>query len=530
MGSALLAGVAPASAAGSPAAALSVSALTFVPTGTSVTPGSTVTLDFTIADTESAATNIGGDVLVNLETSPGKPIGTPFDVPFAYENNLNNGAAYVSGTPQDSTYTYTYVVPRYAASTKAIWGVSEVSVQDSTGASLTADSTVLKHFKAYVQATGETADKTAPTYAMLQYLSDYADSRPYVYDNGVPGQLSYELQVQQDDSGFWQGSLGLSGPGGATLTVPFGVTDYEDQYGCGNYNTEFDSTFTMCSVSATLPAGSPAGTWYVTSVTLTSNVGKSATVSGLQAAPITVTSDSVVSASGFSLSPNPADNWAGSATVEASMDVTGAQDGISAVYVDTDDLNAAGTWCMQTSTTPTVNADGSISVPLRFDQGGPSCQVDGIAIVDGAGNVALYGTKYGASDPGLTLTREPDTTAPTATAASLDVTTLPASQIGQTSLYINATVDTPIAPVNQFSTTVYDSTGTPVPGAEVGGGVSEGLNGAVELNVYLPGGTAAGTYTVGFTITDAGRLSTTYGGPSGQPVPGGPLTLTVTAS
>jgi hypothetical protein len=73
--------------------------------------------------------------------------------------------------------------------------------------------------------------------------------------------------------------------------------------------------------------------------------------------------------------------------------------------------------------------------------------------------------------------------------------------------------------VSGFSTTVYDSTGTPVPGDEEFGGVSEGADGTVLLGVGLPYGMAPGTYTVGFSVTDAGGLTTSYG-PGGRPVPG----------
>jgi hypothetical protein len=523
-GASLLAGGGPAVASTATAGALSVSALSFTSTANPVAAGSAVTLDFTIADSNNASTGIGGDVYISQETAPDKFVGVPVDVQFAYQSNIYQGAAYVSGTPQDSSYTFSFLVPRYAAAATTVWAVSEVSAQDGTGATLTAQCKALARFHPAVKATGETVDTTAPTYNLLQVAPIYPSTLPYTYDNGVSGLLSYSLQIEQDDSGFWKGSLGLTGPGAATMTIPFYVTASQNQFGGGDCN-DFgaDVEFVSCDPLASLPAGSPAGTWYVTSVTLTSNAGTSMTYGGLQAAPITVTSDSTVSASNFSVSPNPADNWTGAATVEVSMDVAGAQGGISAVYVD------AGNICFQRSTTPTVNADGSISIPLFFGESNPSCQVDGIAIVDGVGNVALYGTEYNAPDPGLTITREPDTVAPTVTSAGLSFTTIAQNQIGDRFLDVDATVNAPIAPVSSFSTTVYDSTGTPVPGDEEFGGVSEGADGTVLLGVGLPYGMAPGTYTVGFSVTDAGGLTTSYG-PGGQPVPGGPLTFTVTAS
>jgi hypothetical protein len=40
--------------------------------------------------------------------------------------------------------------------------------------------------------------------------------------------------------------------------------------------------------------------------------------------------------------------------------------------------------------------------------------------------------------------------------------------------------------------------------------------------------TTPGVYTVAFKITDAGELTSAYGYTDPQPVPGGPLELTVT--
>jgi hypothetical protein len=54
------------------------------------------------------------------------------------------------------------------------------------------------------------------------------------------------------------------------------------------------------------------------------------------------------------------------------------------------------------------------------------------------------------------------------------------------------------------------------------------LNGPIATIAPLPGGLAPGVYTVAFDLTDAGGLNSFYGYPNSQPVPGGPLTFTVT--
>jgi hypothetical protein len=167
-----------------------------------------------------------------------------------------------------------------------------------------------------------------------------------------------------------------------------------------------------------------------------------------------------------------------------------------------------------------------LSVPIDVFQGAPKCQVEGIAIVDGAGNVAVYGPEYNTPDPGVTITRVPNTTAPTATSASLTPTSVPSSQTFNTPFTLTLQIVAPIAPVNQMSIAVYDSSGNQVAGQF--GGVNDTLTGQLQeffnLFEFLP----SGTYTVGFTLTDEGGLSTSYGTPGGQPVPGGPLQFTVT--
>lgn len=95
-------------------------------------------------------------------------------------------------------------------------------------------------------------------------------------------------------------------------------------------------------------------------------------------------------------SPNPVDNRTSWPTVTLSMSVSGAQQGVTAIYADPG--NAAG--CEQTSTTPTLEPDGTLSVPILVFKDTVSCPMAGIAVVDGAGNVALYGPEYGAPDPG----------------------------------------------------------------------------------------------------------------------------------
>ena len=427
-----------------------------------------------------------------------------------------------TGTAQNSSYSYAFPVPQYANATEAKWVVTKATALDDQGDTLSLSGTALDAFSATLKAK-ELADTTPPTYQGLAITPVNGGLHPYVYDNGVAGSMGYSLEPQDQESGFWKGTIRLKGPGGQTLHAAFAFTTSENQgESCGNLSggDDFD---TSCGVQMTIPAGAAAGTWVVSAVTLVNNAGVSKTYGNLNAAPIVVTGDTGLSATGFTASPNPVNNWINVLNpVQITMTVTGAQQGISAIYVDA--ANAAP--CQQFDTTPTVNPDGTVSVPIDDFRGTAVCQIGGIAIVDGAGNVALYGPEYTAPDPGVTITRIPDTTAPTATAAALTPTSVPASQTFDNQFSLTLQVVAPVAPVDQLSIYAYDSSGNQV--FEQFGGVSSPLTGQLQtffnLSEFLP----AGTYTVGFTLTDEGGLSTSYGTPGGQPMPGGPLQFTVT--
>lgn len=518
------------------ASGISVTALAFSPLRVDASAGTaTSTLTFTVADANPGATGIGGDVFIRQQgDDPGTYIGRAYDVQFAYLNDLtfSNGAAYVSGTVQASTYTYTFPVPQFASKHEVKWVVTEVDAADSTGARLAAKGPALTPFAAADAVTAaETADSTAPTYQDLSLTTNFGATRPYVYVNGTSGFQVYQFTVQDQQSGFWKGSIKLTGPGGAQITTDFAYTQETGQqiFDCGLVSGGTDRDLS-CDVPVTFPAGTAAGTWTVSELRLTDNADNTATFRDLNALPVLVTSDASLSASGFSVSPNPLNTWVRPQATRLTFAVSGVQQGISAVYID-----ASNPLCPQSTTTPTADPDGTFSIPMTLFTFVPGCTITGIAILDGAGDLALYGTEYNAPDPGITISRIPDTTPPTVTSAALSQTTIPASQLtGFTQIQLIAQAVAPVAPINQFSTTVYDSSGNVAMGngesATEFGGVSMNPDGTVQLGVFLPGGLAPGTYTVGFTITDAGNLTTAYGTPHGNPVPGGPQVLTVTAS
>jgi hypothetical protein len=482
-----------------------------------------VTLNWRLTDSNPNASYVAGEIDIRLAgDSPGTYIGRTYQIQYDINGSID-GTVTASGTAQDSTYSYSFPVPQYASTTQAQWVVTQATALDDQGEKLTLAGGALDAFSATLKAR-ELVDTTPATYDNTLMLEpSNSGSHPYVYDNGVDGSMGYSLFAQDQQSGFWKGTIRLTGPGGQTLHAAFAYTSSQDQgESCGSASggDDFD---TSCGVGVTIPAGTAAGTWVVSAITLVNNAGVSKTYGNLDADPIVVTGDAGLSASGFTVSPNPVNDWDNVINpVQVTMSVTGAQQGVSAVYVDPD----GGEPCQQFSTTPTVNTDGTLSVPIDVFQGNPKCTIAGIAIVDGAGNVALYGPEYNAPDPGLTITRVPDTTAPTATSASLTPASIPASQTYDNPFSLNLQIVAPVAPVNQLSIVAYDSSGNEV--FEQFGGVSDTLTGQFQDFFRLSEFLSPGTYTVGFTLTDEGGLSTSYGTPGGQPMPGGPLQFTVT--
>jgi hypothetical protein len=94
-------------------------------------------------------------------------------------------------------------------------------------------------------------------------------------------------------------------------------------------------------------------------------------------------------------------------------------------------------------------------------------------------------------------------------------------------LEVTAQAKVQMAPLSGYDTYLNDSNGNVV--GQLSAGFPSGTGSQIELGVQVPTTLAVGTYTVEFSLGDIGFLSTAYGG-KGQPaVPGGPLTLTITA-
>ncbi|MFE4520385.1 hypothetical protein ACFRMQ_40265, partial [Kitasatospora sp. NPDC056783] len=500
---------------------LGLSALSFsaqsVDASASATP---VTVTWTITDSSPAATQTSGSIVIRQRgDAPDTYVGQSYSASYSQYNQGFGGADYVSGGPAGATYRYTFVVPRYAGSATAKWAVSLVTAyENSTQQRLVLSGSALGGFANTVTATHQVSTTTALQPSVDLNLNGRP---PYVYV-GDSTYLSYSVGIQEQQSGFWKGTLTLTGPGGATLNGSFENSTHNGQL---SYPCQSSVNYPTCTVLVLLPARAAAGTWSISSVSLTNNAGQTKSFTPQDPRPVTVTTNGTVSADRFGTTPNELNSWRQPAPFKVLMRVQGAQNGVRSI-----ELRWQNYTCGQNSTTPSVEPDGRFSVPATLSQsrnGSPaSCSLAGVLVTDGAGNIALYGSDYFAPDPGVSVSSVPDTTPPTVTSASLNITSLPKSQAGSRSLYVIAKVVSPTAPVSGYYSYVYDGSGNVV--GQSSGSANASSDGQVTLNLYVPYGMAVGSYTVGFEISDAGWLRTSYGMPGSQPVPGGPLVLTVT--
>jgi hypothetical protein len=503
---------------------LTLARLRFVPPTVNARSGTAkVALTWNLKDSNRRATAISGYLDIRLQGHrPGSYVGQVVHV--AYSLGAGPYVVWSTGTAQDSFYSYTFAVPGFSFARTARWVVTRFTASDDQGNTLALYGTRLGAYRNVLTAT-EKVDSAPPGYNSLALGAFvFPPPHPYVYDGGPKGgSMTYSLTVTDPKSGFWKGRLTLRGPGGRTLAARFAQESAPSGPTCGTLSS-YDDTNAMCSVTVTFPHGTASGTWRVWQITLWDNAGNKAVYKNLSALPVIVTADDVMSASAFQAIPNPVNNWTSGQNVQISMRISGATRGARAIYVDF----AQGSNCEPELPTPTAHSDGTTTVPIFMFQQLPfigPCQVTGIAIVDHGGHAALYGPEYGAPDPGLKISTVPDTP-PVATGASLSPATLSASSLPAfTDLHV--TVNDAVAPVNEVSATILDSKGNPVGGAL--GGVPDTLTGTVVLSVEIGSGSLApGTYTVAFQITDIGGLTSSYGYPTSPPVPGGPITLTIT--
>ncbi len=478
-------------------------------------------LTWRVTDAAPGARNVAGKLVLGVPGKSGKFASLVFTVSFALHGGRGvNG----SGTAQNSRYRYTFHVPQFAQVSPAKWQVIRFTAHDDLRDSLTLPAAQLSGFHASLVAT-ELVDRSAPSYGDLALVPNNAGvSTPYVYVTGHHGgSASYTFSAYDSPAGLYRASMRLAGPHGRTISVRIPVNRALGQAQCG-FMPNNDPTNMQCGIRVTFPARTPLGRWVVSALTLTDAAGNTATFRRLNAVPVTVTSNQVVRASSFSADPNPVDNWSAqqSYTIQFSMKVSGERRGVRRIYLDTFTPN--GATCTQTQTKPVVTGD-TFTVPIQVNWMMEVCQVTGIAVVDGMGDVSLYGPDYGAPDPHFMIRQVPNASAPRAASASISPASVSSSQTGFLQLTMTINLTPGYAPVDGISVTVYDPQGNAISGI-IGGAFDD--QGVVTEYVTINGTLQPGTYPIAFSINNAAQMSTAYG-PGANPVPGGPLTLTVTA-
>lgn len=504
-----------------------LSALDFSPATVDATSApATANLTWTVTDSNANATTIQGTIEIRQRTTDGEFIGPAYDVPFGLtQTPTGDVSANYPATAQSSSYSYTFQVPQYTARATAIWAIERVTASDDQSDSLNLGAANLHGFATSVTAT-DLPDASVPAIASTSF--DNAEQPTYLYDVGVSPSVGYLIEVTSADAGFWHGELRLRSTAGQTLDAAFSLQyHFDGSTSCGNgpdAGVNYGGSDVMCDVVINIPAGSHPGTWTLDSVTLTDAAGATGDYPHLNQLPVYVTADKTLRADNFSLNPTSVNNWSSLQKIALSLTPVGAVGGISTVVVETNP------GCGGSSTqSPPVAADGSVTVSISMPPiYQKQCSVTGIAVVDGAGNVAVYGSTFDGPALNLVVNQIPDTTAPIALSAALGSPTTTADQGEQLSVNVSS-----FAGVGQMDVDVYDSsTGSSV--YYEYGGVTWTTSGTLKWGINLSG-VAPGTYTVAFTLIDNGGLETDYGypastDPNSQPMPGGPLQFTVAAS
>ncbi|OKI53647.1 hypothetical protein [Micromonospora sp. CB01531] len=475
------------------------------------TGGTTVTLNWTVTDTSTTARNLSGSIYVQRYSGT-TPLGPEEQIRFSLDGGWPVVGPYTGGIAS-SSYAYDFFVSEYGPAAPVTYRVTKITATDDQGTTQTLSGNKIS--RAAVLAATQLPD-TAPPVIDRVWLT--SPTKTQVYDDGSGATLRYGLYVQDEPgAGFWKGHIELDGPGNAEIVSPFTLVDSGQGYQlCGDSQVWGDIWFVECNLPVTLPADSPTGDWKVKAVSLTDQAGNTKRYTDLGAPTVRVTRNEVIRATGFALNPTQVNNWRESAATTLTFTASGVQGELTATV----ETMSCSTWNQVLTEGPA----GTYSLPVVMSQLSSSCTIDGILLTDAAGSVSVYGAYYGAPALDLRATRVPDTTRPVAIAAALSRTEAAPGELFN-GISVDVTIDdVTLAPVDGFSTTIYNSLGHSVGGAN--GGIHVGPDGHVSLPVHfrdLP----PGTYTVGFTLTTSAGNRAGWGYPNGgAPAPSGPLVFT----
>lgn len=481
------------------------------------------TLDWTIVNDDPEATTLSGEVFVRMADARFRTyIGEAFDLDYRYGATCCHDGIFIDGTPQRSSYRATVPIPQYARKSHVIWVVTRMTAAEEDEEPEVFSGESLEDFDAHLRAT-TLVDRTPPTVTGIGF-SEGPYVNPYLYVNGAPADKGYAFRVTDPQSGFWKGSFELAGPTGQTSVTTFDVgSGYSGTGSCSNYAPQPTGQI-ACFISARLPADAAEGAWRVTRITVVDSAGNRATTRDPEAPTLTVTGNRTVRATSIVADPIEVDNWRHDGSTTVTVTVVGAQGEIEHAEVVT---NWQGGGCYGTSTTPAVNPDGTLALAVVMETDVDECAIEGLILRDAEGNVAVYGEDFHGPELSIPLTRVPDPTPPQVRAAALSHTTVPLAEVPTTAVTLTVTSDTEGAPIEFSFVSLYDSVGSLVCGASAARVPDE--RGVIVMKVYIRPDIAVGTYTVGLSLRDTLKRTSDYGSPNGLPMPGRPLTITITA-
>lgn len=376
-----------------------LSSFAFTPASIDATTGAAVeSMTWSVTDKNRGVGTISGAIMIRQQgPRKGTYVGSSYNVTFSSSSDgIADVIANPGSTAASSSYTYHWPVPQYTNTASATWVVTEVTLKDDKGSTSTTGTPAHGSFIAT-----DLVDSTAPAYLFVR-LSSLQPDVLYVGGGATPEDVQFF--ATDDESGLASGATVFTGPDGTRITTPFSVSVQNGVTTCGaDYNGDIHTT--LCDVNAIFPATATPGTWTLSELDLTDHAGNTGQyTTDPSSNTVLVTADTVVQASNFALTPSIADNSTGPAPLALTMDITGATGGITSALV-------IGT-CAQPSTVPTDLGGGEISIGLYLRQSDPSCEVTGLKLTDGAGNVSVYGAVYGAPALSLVSTAVPVTTAP----------------------------------------------------------------------------------------------------------------------
>lgn len=499
----------------------SVAELAWAQPEVDVRPGpATATLEWTIVNDDPEATSVSGEVSVRPADARSRAyIGEAYEIAYSMAACCAD-AVFTGGSAQRSTYRATVPLPQYAGRPTVSWVVTRITAAEDDEDPEVFAGAELADFGAVLRAK-TLVDTAPPVFDRMNFTE--GPENPYLYVNGTAAWKLLSIGVRDEQSGFWKGAIEFTGPTGQTVRSAFELArNYESDVSQCDDSSAQPTGHIWCTAVIRLPADAAEGAWHMSSITLTDGAGNRTTTRSPQAPTLVVTGNRTLRVTGVAADPNGVDNWRADRETTLTVSVTGAQGGIEYAEVVTDWIGG----CFGSGTTPTVNPDGTLAIPVMMESHVNACTVTGLVLRDRAGNVAAYGRHVHGPELNIPLTRTPDPTPPQIGSAALNRDTVPLADVSTAGVTLTVTTDTEGSPLELAFVSLYDAGGAMVCGATAARYPDE--RGVVVMRVYIRPDIAPGVYTVGLDLRDTLDRTVSYGAPDGLPMPGGPLTLTIT--